>query len=69
MDAYKQHFVLRAGMAIEGRSITLYEEAHTIETKEKLKTQQQFLHQFKALLPPCQVVRIRLCGLQWQSYS
>lgn len=34
MDEYKQHFVLRAAMAVPGRTITLYEEVHTIGTKE-----------------------------------
>ena len=51
MDEYKQHFVLRAALAFEGRSITLYDEVHTIKTKEKLNTHQQFLMQLKQLLP------------------
>lgn len=51
MDEYKQHFVLRAAIAMEGRTVTLYEEVHTIKTKEKLITHRQFLSQFKTLLP------------------
>ncbi len=51
MDEYKQHFVLRAAIALEGRSLTLYEEVHTINTKEKLITHQQFLSRFKQLCP------------------
>ena len=51
MDEYKQHFLLRAAIAFEGRSITLYEEVHTIKTKEKLATHQQFLIQLKTMLP------------------
>jgi len=51
MDEYKQHFVLRAAIAMEGRTVTLYEEVHTVKTKEKLMTHELFLHQFKDLLP------------------
>ena len=51
MDEYKQHFVLRAALAAEGRSVTLYEEVHTVETKEKCVTHQQFLSQLKTVLP------------------
>lgn len=51
MDDHKQHFVLRAALAVEGRAITLYEEVHTVNTKEKLTTHRQFLVQFKSLLP------------------
>ena len=51
MDEYKQHFLLRAAITFEGHSITLYEEAHTIDRKEKLIAHQQFLLQFKGLLP------------------
>lgn len=51
MDEYKQHFLLRAAIAFEGRSITLYEEIHTINTKEKLTTHQKFLVQLKGLFP------------------
>ena len=51
MDTYKQHFVLRASLALQGRSVTLYEEVHSIKTKEKLATHRAFLHELKALLP------------------
>ena len=51
MDDHRQHFVLRAALAVEGRAITLYEEVHNVKTKEKLATHQQFLSQFKSLLP------------------
>lgn len=51
MDEYKQHFLLRAAIVFEGRTVTLYEEVHTVKTKEKLITHELFLHQFKDLLP------------------
>jgi len=51
MDEYKQHFLVRAALVVEGRSMTLYEEVHTIKSKEKLTTHKQFLHQLKSILP------------------
>ena len=51
MDDRKQHFVLRAALALDGRPVTLYEEVHTIETKEKLTTHQDFLAQLQEVLP------------------
>ena len=51
MDEYKQHFLVRAALAVEGRSMTLYEEVHTVESKEKLTTHKQFLLQLKKILP------------------
>lgn len=51
MDEYKQHFLVRAAFVAEGRSMTLYEEVHTIESKEKLTTHKHFLLQLKSMLP------------------
>jgi predicted CopG family antitoxin len=51
LDARGQHFLIRASMAFEGRSITLYEEVHDKLTKEKPKTHRQFLSVLKALIP------------------
>lgn len=51
MDDHKQHFVLRAALALDRRGVTLYEEVHTTKTKEKLATHRRFLSQLKALLP------------------
>ena len=51
LDKGKRHFLIRASIAIEGRSLTLYEEVHPLETKEKPKTHQLFLAQLKAMLP------------------
>lgn len=50
LDGRKQHFLIRAAVAFEGRSLTLYEEVHGIETKEKRRTHQRFLEVLKALL-------------------
>jgi len=51
MDDHKQHFLLRAAIALEGRSVTLYEEVHTVETKEKLRTHEAFLKQLSTIIP------------------
>ncbi len=65
MDAYKQHFVLRAALAIEGRAVTLYEEVHTVKTKERLITHQQLLVQLKRLLPShCRPILVTDAGFR-----
>jgi hypothetical protein len=34
MDDCKRHFLLRASGPVQGRSLTLYEEVHTVKSKE-----------------------------------
>lgn len=51
LDEYKRHFLLRASLVFDGRSITLYEEVHDIKTKEKPKTHKLFLNMLKVMLP------------------
>lgn len=50
LDPKKRHFLLRAAVAVEGRSLTLYEEVHELDTKEKPKTHRLFLQRLKAML-------------------
>ncbi len=50
MDDCKRHFLLRASLAVEGRAFTLYEEVHTVKSKEKPKTHLLFLRTFKRML-------------------
>ncbi len=38
LDDRKQHFLIRASLAAQGRSLTLYEEIHPLNRKEKAKT-------------------------------
>jgi hypothetical protein len=52
MDECKRHFLLRASVPIEGRSLTLYEEVHTLKSKEKPKVHEQFLQTLQKMLPP-----------------
>jgi len=51
MDECKRHFLLRASVPVEGRALTVYEEVHTVKTKEKPKTHQQFLQSLQKMLP------------------
>jgi len=65
MDEYKQHFVLRAAIALEGRSLTLYEEVHTVKTKEKLRTHKHYLAQLQAILPEgCRPILVTDAGFR-----
>ena len=50
-DPRKQHFLLRASVAVAGRALTLYEEVHPVTTKEKPGTHKQFMSRLKAMLP------------------
>jgi len=51
LDPYKRHYLLRASVALEGRALTLYEETHGIESKEKPATHRAFLARLKRILP------------------
>jgi len=65
MDGYKQHFLLRAALAGEGRSMTLYDQVHTLGSKEKLLTHRQFLLQLKTLLPDgCKPILVTDAGFR-----
>ena len=65
MDEYKQHFLLRAALAVDGRALTLYEQPHAMETKEKPSTHRQFLNQLKTLLPEgCKPILITDAGFR-----
>ena len=65
LDEYKQHFLLRAALAVDGRSMTLYDQVHTMKTKEKWLTHQQFLFQLKTLLPDdCKPILVTDAGFR-----
>jgi hypothetical protein len=51
LDPLKRHYLLRASVAMDGRSLSLYEEVHTLDTKERPKTHRAFLARLKELLP------------------
>ena len=65
LDEYKQHFLLRAALAVDGRSMTLYDQVHTVKTKEKWLTHQPFLLQLKSLLPDdCKPILVTDAGFR-----
>lgn len=51
IDARREYFLLRASVAISGRSLTLYEEVHSKKTKERRSTHNAFLQKLKDTLP------------------
>lgn len=51
LDASRRHFLLRASLAFDGRSITLYEQVHPLCGKEKPAVHLAFLKHLKAMLP------------------
>ena len=50
LDGAKRHFLLRASLIIQGRALTLYEEVHTLGTKEKRRTHGLFLRQLQGIV-------------------
>jgi hypothetical protein len=51
MDNRKEHFLLRASLATQGRSLTLYEEIHPLSMEEKPQIHSKFMMQLKTMLP------------------
>lgn len=50
LDPYKRHFLLRASTKFSGRSLVLYQEVHSIKTKEKPATHKRFLTNLKNII-------------------
>lgn len=51
LDPRKQHFLLPASVAIEGRSLTVLEQLYTVDEKEKPSIHKCFMEKLKARLP------------------
>ncbi|HZC00354.1 MAG TPA: IS4 family transposase [Gammaproteobacteria bacterium] len=65
LDECKRHFLLRASVPVEGRSLTLYEEGHTLRSKEKPKTHRRFLQTLqKRLSPHCRPILVTEAGVR-----
>lgn len=65
LDPRKQHFLLRAAIAIEGRSLTLLEEIHPLSKKEKPAVHKAFMQQLKMILPiTCQPIIVTDAGFR-----
>ncbi|SQH74098.1 transposase [Shewanella benthica] len=65
LDEPKQNFLIRASLAAQGRSLTLYEEIHPLNRKEKPKTHLLFMTKLKAMLPDdCQPIIVTDAGFR-----
>ncbi|HZC02687.1 MAG TPA: IS4 family transposase, partial [Gammaproteobacteria bacterium] len=65
LDECKRHFLWRASVPVEGRSLTLYEEVHTLGSKEKPKTHRRFLQTLQKRLPPhCRPILVTEAGVR-----
>jgi len=65
LDECKRHFLLRAALSFEGRTITLYQEIHPLSTKEKPAVHQVFLQRLSQLLPTnCKPVIVTDAGFK-----
>lgn len=51
IDPRRKFFLIRAAVAVNGRALTLYEEVHTIATREKRKTHALFLKNLQSVIP------------------
>jgi len=51
LDEHKHNFLIRASIAVQGRSLTLYEEVHPLSRKESPKTHRLFMTKLKVMLP------------------
>lgn len=65
LDPRKQHFLLRAAVAIDGRSLTLLEEIHPLSRKEKPDVHKRFMTRLKSILPAdCQPIVVTDAGFR-----
>ncbi len=51
LDPRKQHFLLRASVAVEGRSLTVLEQVYPVTQKEKPSVHKHFMSTLKSMLP------------------
>ncbi len=51
VDGRRKFYLLRAATPVQGRSMTIYEEVHCVDTKEKRETHKKFLATLKEILP------------------
>ncbi|GAA4889231.1 hypothetical protein GCM10023333_23130 [Ferrimonas pelagia] len=65
LDGNKHLFLLKAALSFDGRAITLYEEVHGKETRERPVTHAAFLNQLADLLPPdCKPIIVSDAGFR-----
>ena len=51
LDPRKDLFLIRAAVAVDGRSLTLYDEVHPLSRKEKPTIHKTFMNKLKSILP------------------
>lgn len=51
LDPRKQHFLLRASVAVEGRALTVFEQTYPVTQKEKPNVHRLFMTALKSMLP------------------
>jgi hypothetical protein len=65
LDPRQHYFLLRASVAIEGRSLTVLEQVHPLSRKEKPAIHKAFMQRLKALLPErCQPIIVTDAGFR-----
>jgi len=65
LDEYKRHFLLRASVVLSGRTLTLYQEVHPLNTKEKPRVHKRFLGCLKGMLgEDCQPIIVTDAGFK-----
>ncbi len=51
LDPRKQHFLLRASIAVDGRSLTVLEQVYPLSHKDKPSVHKEFMTKLKSILP------------------
>ncbi|MDQ7073553.1 MAG: IS4 family transposase [Gammaproteobacteria bacterium] len=65
LDPRKDHFLLRASVAIEGRSLTVLEQVYPLCEKEKPAIHKAFMSKLKSMLPPtCKPIIVSDAGFR-----
>ena len=65
LDEYKRNFLIRATLASHGRGLCIYEEVHSIKTKEKPATHTTFMARLEDILPNnCQPIIVTDAGFK-----
>ena len=65
LDPRKQHFLLRAAIAIKGRALTVLEQIYPITKKDKPSVHRAFMTKLKSILPPsCKPIIVSDAGFR-----
>jgi len=65
LDPRKHHFLFRASVAVEGRSLTVLEQVYPLSEKEKPAVHKAFMTKLKSCLPPtCKPIIVSDAGFR-----